>query len=316
MVRVLGYQCNLALTVACVGLLVGCSQPDLRTSALNITVLTGLETNAILAASEIVVGSERFPFGLVGKNGQLINGAEVRVKFYNLETDHPKLKSEAEAVFHTIHGVSPHEHTDGQIHLHQEARGIYVVDGIQFDEPGIWQADMEIKEPATTTSRAAKLAFQVLERSSTLNVGDRVPYSNHLTIHDVENLKEITTHYPPVPEMYQLTVAQALALGKPFFVAFAAPAFCVSRMCGPVTDVVGRLANTYGEVANFLHIEPWILDEARNAGRLVPTKTMLEWGLSSEPWVFVVGVDGRVQARFEGLVSMEELARELEISLR
>ena len=32
-----------------------------------------------------------------------------------------------------------------------------------------------------------------------------------------------------------------------------------------------------------------------------------EWKLPSEPWVFVVGADGTIAARFEGTVSVREL---------
>jgi hypothetical protein len=32
-----------------------------------------------------------------------------------------------------------------------------------------------------------------------------------------------------------------------------------------------------------------------------------EWKLPSEPWVFVVGADGKVRDRFEGTVSVREL---------
>ena len=35
---------------------------------------------------------------------------------------------------------------------------------------------------------------------------------------------------------------------------------------------------------------------------------VLEWGLPSEPWIFLVGRDGRVKARFEGSVSVTELS--------
>ena len=35
---------------------------------------------------------------------------------------------------------------------------------------------------------------------------------------------------------------------------------------------------------------------------------MLQWGLRSEPWVFLVGRDGRVKAKFEGSVSEAELS--------
>jgi len=34
---------------------------------------------------------------------------------------------------------------------------------------------------------------------------------------------------------------------------------------------------------------------------------MAEWGLPSEPWTFVVGGDGRISARYEGLVTAEEV---------
>ena len=34
---------------------------------------------------------------------------------------------------------------------------------------------------------------------------------------------------------------------------------------------------------------------------------MREWKLPSEPWVFLVGADGTIKARFEGTVSVDEL---------
>lgn len=40
---------------------------------------------------------------------------------------------------------------------------------------------------------------------------------------------------------------------------------------------------------------------------LVPTKEVEEWNLPTEPWVFVVSEEGHVLARFEGLVSSEEV---------
>ena len=83
--------------------------------------------------------------------------------------------------------------------------------------------------------------------------------------------------------------------------------FCMSAMCGPVTDQVISLQARYQERVNFIHIEPWDLNVARNEGRLVPTLEFAEWKLSSEPWVYVIGGDGRVGARFEGIVSSDEI---------
>jgi peroxiredoxin len=42
---------------------------------------------------------------------------------------------------------------------------------------------------------------------------------------------------------------------------------------------------------------------------------MREWGLPSEPWTFLVGADGRIKAKFEGSVSVDELAAAVRRSL-
>ncbi len=85
----------------------------------------------------------------------------------------------------------------------------------------------------------------------------------------------------------------------------------VSAICGPVTDVVASVQKRYAELASFIHIEPWDLTIARDEGRLVAAAVMSEWRLPSEPWTFVVGRDGRVVARFEGIVAGVEIERAL-----
>jgi hypothetical protein len=36
---------------------------------------------------------------------------------------------------------------------------------------------------------------------------------------------------------------------------------------------------------------------------------MRQWGLTTEPWTFLVGRDGRIESEFEGSVSADELTR-------
>ena len=132
------------------------------------------------------------------------------------------------------------------------------------------------------------------------------------TSQDVVNLSEITTHTLPIPGLYRITVAQALFEQKPIVVAFATPGFCPSHMCGPVTDVVSQTYTNYSDTVNFIHIEPWDLNIARNTGKLHPARITLEWNLPSEPWVFVVDKTGRVTKRFEGLFGKTELSEALE----
>jgi len=56
---------------------------------------------------------------------------------------------------------------------------------------------------------------------------------------------------------------------------------------------------------NYLHVEPYSnLDDPDN---LTPIKAVEEWGLQSEPWVFVVDADGKLAAKYEGVLSADEL---------
>jgi hypothetical protein len=53
----------------------------------------------------------------------------------------------------------------------------------------------------------------------------------------------------------------------------------------------------------FIHVEVYAKNDPANGYN----RWMKEWGLQSEPWVFVVGRDGRITAKFEGSVSVQEL---------
>ena len=90
---------------------------------------------------------------------------------------------------------------------------------------------------------------------------------------------------------------------------FATPKYCTSRTCGPVVDVVSAVRRRHAEGRlRFIHVEIYEdNDPAKGENHWVT-----EWKLPSEPWVFLVGADGKVRERFEGTVSV----RELDASLR
>jgi hypothetical protein len=58
---------------------------------------------------------------------------------------------------------------------------------------------------------------------------------------------------------------------------------------------------------NFVHVETFEDISARSRDELVPVPAVAEWGLPSEPWVFVIDARGMVAATFEGSASEEEL---------
>jgi hypothetical protein len=118
------------------------------------------------------------------------------------------------------------------------------------------------------------------------------------------DLKALTTRTPPDVGLLRYSVADSLAAHVPFVVTFATPLFCTSRTCGPVVDVVDAVHKQFaGSGVRFIHVEIYKDNQPPETNQWVK-----EWTLPTEPWVFLVGRDGRIKARFEGSVSKPELA--------
>lgn len=261
--------------------------------------------NSFHGASEFVVGENRFPFALATMEGEPLADAALSVSFYYLQDDRWSYRFRRNAEYREVQGVTPHLHDDGFLHRHLDVRGQYVAN-VNFQSPGVWQARFSLSDGDESGPTIGDLAFNVLSGPAAIGVGQPVPPTRNLTIHDVSSINEIETRNPP-DDMHDLSIAQALEQQKPFVVVWSAPMFCTSAICGPVLDAAVRLQDKYGERVNFIHIEPWDLNIARNEGRLVPIPEFIEWGLTTEPWVFIVDAQGLVHHRFEGLVTDEEL---------
>jgi hypothetical protein len=137
------------------------------------------------------------------------------------------------------------------------------------------------------------------------DVGDPAIASDTPTLSSTGgNTALLTTRTPPDENLLRYSIAGSLAAGVPFVVTFATPKFCSSRTCGPVVDVVEEVSRRLeGENVRFIHVEVFEdNDPAKGYNRW-----MREWNLPTEPWTFLVGADGKIVARFEGTVSVNEL---------
>jgi hypothetical protein len=116
----------------------------------------------------------------------------------------------------------------------------------------------------------------------------------------------LTTRIPPDRELLKYSIAATLAANKPFVVVFATPKFCTSRTCGPVVDVVNRVRQRFSRTdIRFIHVEIY----KNNNPAAGFNQWVAQWHLPTEPWVFLVGADGRIKAKFEGSTSTSELSR-------
>jgi hypothetical protein len=160
-----------------------------------------------------------------------------------------------------------------------------------------------VAEPDGAKTQALGV-LDVAARSRSLAVGARAPRSDTPTL-GTAPAATITTSRPPDLPLLRVSVAQELAARRPFVVTFATPKFCTSRTCGPVVDVVEAVRRRLAaHGVGFIHVEVY-RDNDPNKGY---NRWMRQWGLLSEPWVFLVGADGRVKQKFEGSVSAAELA--------
>jgi hypothetical protein len=269
------------------------------------------EITAVVSNSELAVGENRFVVGLLDQDTGAITGAEVAFRFFKLDGDQETPKGEAEATALTVERSYTHTHADGKVEKHSAGEtGVYVAHPT-FDEAGSWGVEV------TATIDGKKFdpvgaAFSVLQEGRSVAVGAPAPQSETLTLDDVADITDIDTSDPPIPEMHTLSIAEAVTSGNPSVIVFATPAFCLSRICGPTKEIVDELFRQYKDEVGFVHVEPYDLEKARAGEGLFPIPATAEWGLQSEPWVFVVDGEGIVTAKFEGVVTLDELKAALD----
>ena len=185
-------------------------------------------------------------------------------------------------------------------------RGMYAVP-YTFDRPGVWGARMRIR--SGDVDETARVRFDVKPESVAPSVGERIPDAATAKAADVDgDLARITTADPPDPALYELSVPDALAAGRPFVVVFGTPKFCTSGTCSPVLASVGEVRTSVPD-ANYLHVEIY---ENLQSPQPTLAPVVAEWDLRSEPWVFVVNADGTVHRKFEGAVSAATLRAAVE----
>jgi hypothetical protein len=185
------------------------------------------------------------------------------------------------------------------------ALGLYIAP-FAFTEAGPWTVTVSSSDGRSL----GETVIEVVDVSAVPTIGDPAPPSSTPTAADPGAIAAISTDPDPDLGLYDLSIAEAVGNGRPTVVAFATPAFCQTALCGPTLDFV-KAATRGRDGVDVVHVEPFDVERAR-AGSLEPIPAMSDWGLVTEPWVFVVDADGRVAASFEGIIGQEELERALD----
>jgi hypothetical protein len=271
----------------------------------NGTVVASGDFIPVVVSSEVGTGHSRLLVTLQDRAGTSLASADLTVdeSFYDLaaSVDTPVAK-----VAGTFRWLIP------------DSKAIYTsyADLARAGEWGIEVTGHEAGKP----DRTARVTFTVREQTTTPAIGADAPPSDTLTATDPAALVAISTDTDPDLAFYALSVKDAIAAGKPFVLVFATPLFCTSGLCGPALDLVKQVAPDYTGRVNFIHVEPYVLQVSDGRTQPVldvtgypkPVRAAVEWGLPSEPWVFVVDARGKVAAKFEGMAYPDELTAALD----
>lgn len=240
-----------------------------------------------MGTSEYVPGTARVSFLVVANNGRAVNRPTADVWIARSRNARPLARTTARL-----------EH----VGVSADVQSIYVAH-VRLPQAGRYWL---VARPVGGDTRIGGIgSLDVKAHSPTPAVGAKAPPSDTPTL-GTEPVRLLTTGVPPDRGLLRYSVAGSLRAHVPFVLVFATPRFCTSRTCGPVVNIVDSVRKRLRRGSlRFIHVEIYRDNNpARGFNRWVR-----QWRLQTEPWVFLVGRDGRIKAKFEGAISSGELER-------
>jgi hypothetical protein len=262
------------------------------------------QTNEIIATPSGAVfepGDDRFGFGLFDVGGEQIAEADVAIYASNGATGEAKGPFPAR-----IESLETEPEFVAQTTAPDDAKVVFVAD-VPFDEAGEWRLLAVIAGPEGLQATRVTPGVTVSEEGEIPDVGEEAPSVHTPTLAEVGgNAEAIDTRVPP-SSMHGDDFADVLG-ERPVVLLFATPALCQTTVCGPVVDVAEQVKSEYGDEAAFIHQEIYV-DNVPGPENLRPQ--VEEYGLFTEPWLFVIDENGEVSTRIEGAFSVDELEKAL-----
>ena len=274
------------------------------------------ELNVFPASFDLSVGEEqRFIAGLLTNERELIVGGEVDMVFYYFgeqpDPENQERVAETTATYLPVPGNDELSVDDGPIVAEAtSATGVYETT-MTFDRPGTWGVGIRAEIDGETQRGTG--VFRVQAEPQVVAVGDEAPRTENATIETeapaaaidsraaVGDTKEI-----PDPDLHDTTIAGSIEAGRPVVVVVSTPVYCESRFCGPITETIEDLSDEYGDRADFVHLEVWADFEKQQLNAAAAEWMQTEEG-GNEPWVFLVGADGNLAARWDNVLDLAAL---------
>ncbi len=264
------------------------------------------QANLVAAPAQLVfdAGENRYAFGVFTKGQEQVADAEVALYLAQGKNGTAIGPFPASAEVLT---TPPAYRSQTTSQDPGAATVVYVAPEVNFTKAGEWRVIAVFRTPkgleGTLMPSAVVGRFPEIPRP-----GDPAPVIHTPTAEDVGgDLSKIDTRIPP-DQMHKTDFADVVGR-KPVVLLFATPQLCQSRTCGPVVDIAEQVRQEVseepGEDVAFIHQEVFNDNDPNKGAR----RQLRAFHLETEPWLFVIGSDGKVSTRIEGAFSAEELRR-------
>jgi hypothetical protein len=275
------------------------------------------------ASFDVAVGEQqRLLVGLFTNELQLVAHGEVELQLAYLGDGSEasgQIEQVATASFVPVPGGTITDVTEAPSLVQDTGTGVYAAT-VDLDRAGVWGVRV-LGELEDGTPFEGNRRFPVLEEHLVPAPGDEAPRVDNATLADLEagtvraveldSRAQAANAEVPHPHLHEHTVAGSIEAGRPVVVAVATPVYCRTRFCGPLTDVLAELALTYDDRADFIHLEVWQDFDSQTLNEAAASFIQTETG-GNEPWVFLIGADGRIAERWDNILDLDALEAELE----
>jgi hypothetical protein len=261
---------------------------------------------AAMAGSVFTPGGNRLAFGVIDANGKFVYGKSA---VYVAPSPNAKARGPYPAPADVL--LTEPAYRSKQAATESDPFSAVYAARVPFSKKGPWSvltvthADGGLVAAPTQVKVIGKDADKIPE------AGEQAPKVETDTIESAKGDEEkIDTRQPPAPELHQKSFADVVGK-KPVALLFSTPQLCQSRVCGPVTDIALQMKEKYGSQMDFIHQEVYV-DNNPSKGLRPPLQ---QFGLQTEPWLFVVDKSGKITARLEGSFGLDAFERAIKTAL-
>ena len=185
---------------------------------------------------------------------------------------------------------------------------------VPLEQLGRWQVEASAAIDGATYAGEGRL--DVFDDMGTPALGSLVPGGETPTMRDAHSLMHhISSDPEPLTAFYTWTLDDALAQHQPTVFVLDSYAFRPNAACGGALGILHEVFIDYPGLT-VIHAEPWHMAMGRDGhmleldppgGPAVLTDYAEAWGIAEPPWVFVIDREGRLQAKFTGVIGSDEL---------